>query len=75
MTEHGGVCSVCGKIDELVFLPAGNAKLTLLAKRYSSNWRIVLQWKTDRQRYGRIGVLVQNEALERAHCIVGKPTS
>lgn len=70
MTKNGGICNACGKIDSLILLPAGNTRLTLLAKRYSSTWHIVLQWSNACSRYVRIGILAQSDALDRAHILV-----
>ena len=59
-------------MDHLEFLPAGDMALTLRAKKYSSMYAVVLKWSRVRKRYERQGLLVQNEALEKAEqeCLV-----
>lgn len=59
-------CLTCADLDHLVFLPAGDVALTLRSKKYSGLWTVVLKWSRARKRYERQGLLVENEALEKA---------
>jgi hypothetical protein len=64
--EGGARCMACADLDELVFLPAGNAALTRRARAHSALSAVVLQWSRSRKRYERQGLLVQEPALQRA---------
>jgi hypothetical protein len=60
------LCLSCAEIDHLVFLPTGDAGVTRRARKHSSLCAVVLKWSSARKRYERQGLLVQEEALERA---------
>ena len=62
----GALCLCCADLDHLVFLPAGDAALTRRAKKDSGLSSVVLKWSKARKRYERQGLLVENEALEKA---------
>ena len=62
----GALCLTCADLDHLVFLPAGDAALTRRSRKYSTLSAVVLKWSRARKRYERQGLLVENEALERA---------
>ena len=64
--ENGASCLSCADMDHLVFLPAGDAALTGRAKKNSRLFAVVLKWSRARKRYERQGLLVENEALEKA---------
>jgi len=64
--EKGAICLECADLDHLVFLRAGNAALTRRAKKYSKLWAVVLKWSRARKRYERQGLLVEEEAFDRA---------
>lgn len=64
--EKGVVCLSCADLDHLVFLPSGDMALTIRAKKYSKIYAVVLQWSKARKRYERQGLLVQDEAIEKA---------
>jgi hypothetical protein len=64
--ERGALCLACADMDHLAFLPSGDAAVTRRATRYSTLLAVVLKWSRARKRYERQGVLVENEALERA---------
>jgi hypothetical protein len=64
--DRGAVCLTCADLDHLVFLPAGDAALTRRARKYSRLSAVVLKWSRARKRYERQGLLIENEALERA---------
>jgi hypothetical protein len=53
-------------LDHLLFLPAGDAALTRRSRKYSTLSAVVLRWSRARKRYERQGLLVEEEALERA---------
>ncbi len=64
--DKRAVCLTCADLDHLVFLPSGNAALTRRARKHSRLCAIVLKWSKARKHYERQGLLVENEALERA---------
>lgn len=66
MEGDGPLCMSCADMDHLVFLPSGNAALTRRAKKESRLSAVVLRWSRSRKRYERQGLLVEEEALERA---------
>jgi hypothetical protein len=59
-------CLECADLDHLVFLPRGDAALTRRAGKHSRLKAVVVQWAWARKRYERQGVLIEEEALERA---------
>ena len=61
-----GLCLKCADLDHLVFLGSGDAALTRRAGKHSSMSFIVLRWSKARKHYERQGVLVEEEALEKA---------
>ena len=64
--EKGALCLACADLDHLVFLPSGDAALTRRAKKYSPLSAVVLKWSRARNRYERQGLLVEEQALEKA---------
>jgi hypothetical protein len=64
--EAGARCLACADLDELVFLPSGNAALTRRARAHSALSAVVLKWSRSRKRYERQGLLVQEAALTEA---------
>jgi len=64
--EKGALCLACADLDELVFLPAGDAALTRRSKKYSQLSAVVLKFSKARGRYERQGLLVEEAALEQA---------
>lgn len=62
----GALCLACADLDHLEFLPPGDRALTLRAKKYSSLYAVVLKWSRRRKRYERQGLLVEEEAIEKA---------
>ena len=59
-------CLECADLDHLVFLPRGDTALTRRAGKHSRLKAVVVQWARARKRYERQGVLIEEEALERA---------
>lgn len=62
----GALCMTCADLDELVFLPSGDAALTRRATKHSSITGVVLQFSRARKRYERQGIIVDLPALEQA---------
>ena len=66
MEGDGPLCLACADLDDLVFLPAGDAALTRRAKKASRLSAVVVRFSRARGRYERQGLLVEEEALLRA---------
>src|SRR5215813_11106274 len=64
--EKGALCLACADLDHLVFLPSGDAALTRRAKKHSTLSAVILKWSRARKRYERQGLLVEEQALEKA---------
>ena len=64
--EKGAVCLTCADLDHLVLLASGDAALTRRARKHSRLSAVVLEWSRARKRYERQGLLVENEAVDRA---------
>ncbi|HKG78296.1 MAG TPA: DUF2293 domain-containing protein, partial [Pyrinomonadaceae bacterium] len=62
----GALCLACADLDELVFLPTGDAALTRRSKKYSTLSAVVLKFSKARRRYERQGLLVEENALAQA---------
>jgi len=63
--EHP-LCLSCARLDDLEFLPAGDAALTRRAGKYSQRTAVVVRFSRSRGRYERQGILVETAALEKA---------
>ncbi|OJW49649.1 MAG: hypothetical protein BGO67_03850 [Alphaproteobacteria bacterium 41-28] len=50
----------------LVFLPSGDASLTRATKKQSKVCLVVVRFISARKRYGQQGLLVEEEALQKA---------
>jgi hypothetical protein len=65
--ENGGpACLRCVGLDDLEFLPAGDALLTRRAKAGSARHAVVVRFSRTRRRYERRGLLVEPQALRDA---------
>jgi hypothetical protein len=64
--NRGALCLTCADLDHLTFLPPGDAALTRRARKYSALAAVVLRWSRARRRYERQGLLVEDQALQRA---------
>jgi len=64
--NKGALCLACADLDELVFLPTGDAALTRRSKKYSTLSAVVLKFSRARGRYERQGLLVEENALAKA---------
>jgi hypothetical protein len=60
------LCMDCADLDELEFLPSGDATLTRRASKHSAVSYVVLRFSRHRKRFERQGTLVQPEAIEQA---------
>ena len=59
-------CLCCADLDHLVYLPAGDAALTLRSRKHSRLSAVVVKWSKTRKRYERQGVLVEEQGLKKA---------
>jgi hypothetical protein len=66
MEDSGPVSMSCADMDHLVFLASGDAALTRRAKANSRLSAVVVRFSRSRGRYERQGLLVEENALERA---------
>jgi hypothetical protein len=64
--NKGALCLACADLEELVFLPTGDAALTRRSKKYSTLSAVVLKFSRARRRYERQGLLVEEDALAQA---------
>src|SRR5215469_2820797 len=66
MHDAGPLCMTCSDLDNLVFLPSGDAALTRRATKESTLSAVVVRWSRSRKRYERQGVFVEEPALALA---------
>jgi hypothetical protein len=66
MEKGKPLCLTCADLDQLVFLPAGDAALSRRARKYSALAAVVVRFSRARKRYERQGILVTEAALGRA---------
>jgi len=66
MEDRGPLCLGCADLGHLAFLPSGDAALTRRARKGSGLAAVVVRFSRARRRYERQGILVEEEALERA---------
>jgi hypothetical protein len=66
MENPGPVCLRCVGLDDLEFLPTGDALLTRRAKANSARSAVVVRFSRSRRRYERQGLLVEPEAVTAA---------
>jgi hypothetical protein len=64
--SKGALCLACADLDDLVFLPPGDAALTRRARKHSVLSAVVLKFSRARRRYERQGLLVEENALHQA---------
>lgn len=62
----GALCLACAELEQLVFLPTGDAALTRRARKHSVLSAVVLKFSKARGRYERQGLLVEENALDKA---------
>jgi hypothetical protein len=63
MERPGPSCLECARLDALLFLAAGDAALTRLARARSRTSAVVVRVSGARRRYERQGLLVEAQAL------------
>jgi hypothetical protein len=66
MEEPGPACLNCVGLNDLEFLPAGDALLSRHAKAKSARYAVVVRFSRTRRRYERQGLLVEPSALADA---------
>jgi hypothetical protein len=64
MENPGPACLRCLGLDDLEFLPSGDASLSRQAKSKSARFAVVVRFSRTRRRYERQGLLVEAEVLE-----------
>lgn len=64
--DKGVLCLACADLDHLIFLPSGDTALTRRSRKYSTLVAVVLKWSRARKRYERQGLLVEEQALDKA---------
>jgi hypothetical protein len=72
MEQPGPACLKCARLEQLVFLPSGDAALTRLAKAKSEVRATVVRFSRTRRRYERQGLLVEPDALRDAERELGR---
>jgi hypothetical protein len=53
-------------MEHLVYLPSGDSAFTRRAHKNSTLAAVVLKWSSNRKRYERQGILVEEQALDKA---------
>jgi hypothetical protein len=66
MEDSGPACLRCLGLDDLEFLPAGDALLSRRVKAKSTRCAVVVRFSRSRRRYERQGLLVEPQALADA---------
>ena len=66
MEAPGPACLRCVGLDDLEYLPAGDALLTRRAKAKSTRHAVVVRFSRTRRRYERQGLLVEPQSLADA---------
>ena len=64
--DKGALCLACADLDDLTFLPTGDAALTRRSRKHSTLSAVVLKFSRARRRYERQGLLVEEQALQQA---------
>ena len=60
------LCLACADMDQLVFLPAGDAAMSRRARKHSTLAAVVVRFRRARKRYERQGLLVTPAGLAQA---------
>src|SRR5207253_6170308 len=63
MENPGPACLRCVGLDDLEYLPAGDALLTRRVKAKSTRYAVVVCFSRSRRRYERHGLLVESQVL------------
>ena len=64
--DRAALCRQCSSLDTLELIPKGNAAITRLASKYSTQTYVVMKWSEVWKCYERIGVLTESDAVDRA---------
>lgn len=64
--EQEPLCLTCADMDQLEFLPSGDAAMTRRSKKLSPLSAIVLRFSRSRKRYERQGILVTSASIDAA---------
>jgi hypothetical protein len=73
LTRETGIrCMKCAGYGDLVFLASGDAALTRRATAFSARHVVVVKFSRARKRNERQGVLVEEQAVERAEAASAK---
>jgi hypothetical protein len=75
MENAGPACLRCVGLDDLAFLPAGDALLTRRAKAKSARSAVVVRFSRSRERYERQGLLVEAHILAEVEGQIEAPAS
>jgi hypothetical protein len=65
MEKDQTLCLACADLDQLLFLPAGDAALSRRARKHSSLAAVVVRFSRARKRYERQGLLVTEAGLAK----------
>lgn len=66
MEKGQPLCLTCGDLEQLVYLPAGDATLSRRSRKHSPLSAVVVKFSRARKRYERQGLLVTPAGLDRA---------
>lgn len=66
LEDANPLCMECAGMEDLIYVPAGNSKLTHRVKKYSSRFYVVVKFSRARKRYERQGILSDKEAVDMA---------
>jgi hypothetical protein len=73
MENAGTTCLRCVGLDNLAFLPSGDAPLSRRAKAKSTRFAVVVRFSRIRKRYERQGLLVEPQALAEVQRAIEAP--
>jgi hypothetical protein len=69
--EREVLCRSCAGLENFVAVPAGNAQVTRLAKKYSPIRYVIMKWSQLWKCYERQGLLVEQQAAEKIEAELG----
>jgi hypothetical protein len=72
MEKPGPACLRCLGLDDLEFLPSGDALLTRRVKARSERHAVVVRFSRSRRRHERQGLLVEPQALAAVRRELGR---
>lgn len=73
--EKEAFCQKCAGLVGFELVPSGNAKITRLAKKYSSPYFIVMRWSELWKCYERQGLLALSAAVAQAKVEAATPAT